>query len=144
MVEKRNSHLKYRVNSGDRILQSVHVQLLKLYTPRSPEARVTTVLEPDSSTNTMEQQYAEATVMGKVVTETREANISNWEKDFADIITKEPGLTTLAQFKFETGQHPPICQGPYNTPHALRESVNKELEWLRQKENPPVVGRRPW
>ena len=100
-VEKRNSPLSYRVNTGDRILQSVHVQLLKLYIPRPPEAvvkRVTTVLEPDSSTDTTEQQYAEATVTGKVVTETREADISSWEKDFADILTKEPGLTTLAQF----------------------------------------------
>ena len=94
---------------------------------------MTTVLEPDSSTDTMEQQYAEANVIGRVETETREADISSWEKEFADILTKEPGLTTLAQFRIDTGQHRPICQGPYNTPHALRESVNKELEWLRQK-----------
>jgi len=114
-VEKRNFPFSYHENTGDRILQSVHVQLLKLYTPRSPEAlakRVTTVLEPDSSTDTMEQQYAEATVTRKVLRETREADISSWEKDFADILNKEPGLTTLALFRIETGQHPPICQRP--------------------------------
>ena len=33
VVEKRNSRLSYRVNSGDRVLQSVHVQLLKQYAP---------------------------------------------------------------------------------------------------------------
>ena len=80
VVEKRNSPLSYRVNTGDRVLQSVHVQLLKRYTPRPHDAsvkRVTTVLEPDSSTDTMEQQYAEANVTGRVETETREADISS-------------------------------------------------------------------
>ena len=136
VVEKRISPLSFRVNTGDRTLQSVHVQLLKLYTPRQEEPivrRVTTVLEPDTSTDSMYQQYTESTVKGKVETETREADISSWKKDFADILTKEPGLTTLAQFRIDTGRHPPICQGPYNTPHALRNSDNNELEWLREK-----------
>ena len=106
--------------------------------------RVTTVLEPDSSTDSMDQQYAEATVKGKVETETREADISSWEKDFADILTKEPGLTTLAQFRIDMGSHPPICQGSYNMPHALRDSVNKELEWLRENKNLPVAVCRQW
>ena len=52
---------------------------------------------------------------------------------FADILTKEPGLTSLVQFKIETGLHPPICQGPYNTPQALVKSVDKELEWLKEQ-----------
>ena len=43
------------------------------------------------------------------------------------------GLTDLVQFKIETGLHPPICQGPYNTPQALLSSVNKELDWLKAK-----------
>ena len=135
-VEKRNSPLSYRVHTGERILQSVHVQLLKKYIPRPEETlvkRVTTVLEPDSNTDNMDQQYAEATVTGRVVTATRDTDIASWETDFADILTKEPGFTKLAQFRIDTGDHPPICQGPYNTPHALRDSVNKELEWLREK-----------
>ena len=58
--------------------------------------RVTTVLEPDSSTDNMDQQYAEATVTGKVVTESRETDIAEWENDFEDMLTKEPGFTSLA------------------------------------------------
>ena len=135
-VEKKNSPLSYRIYTGYRTLQSVHIQLLKLHTPRQPDTqvkRVTTVLEPDSDHDTMEAQYTEETVTCKVETVTREADIKNWVKDFLDILTKEPGLTDLAQFRIETGNHPSICQGPYNTPQALVDSVRKELEWLRNK-----------
>ena len=135
-VEKRNSPLSYHINTGDRVLPSVHVQLLKLHTTRPPEQqvkRVTTVLEPDSLQDTMETQYAEATLRGKVETATRETDIQGWETEFADILTKEPGLTSLVQFRIETGLHPPICQRPYNTPQALVKSVDKELEWLKDK-----------
>ena len=61
-----------------------------------------------------------------------EEDIKQWESDFGDILTKEPGLTTLAEFKMDTGSHPPICQGPYNTPQGLIASV-KELKWLLDK-----------
>ena len=135
-VLKRNSPLSYRVTTSDRVLPSVHIQLLKLYTQREPEplvCRVMSVLEPDSSTDHMDNQYAEATVTGKVDSDNRDADISRWESDYADTLTKEPGLTDMVQFKIETGLHPPICQGPYNTPQALLSSVNKELEWLRTK-----------
>ena len=83
--------------------------------------------------DTTETQYAEATVRGKVETATRETDIQGWETEFADILTKEPSLTSLVQFRIETGLHPPICQGPYNTPQALVKSVDKELEWLKDK-----------
>ena len=81
----------------------------------------------------MEDQYAEAKVTGKVDSDSREADIGRWESEFADTLTKEPGLTDFVQFKIETGLHPPICQGPYNTPHALLGSVDKELAWLKER-----------
>ena len=121
---------------GDRVIPSVHVQLLKQYMPRSTEQqvrRVTSVLQPDRDTDTMDTQYTEATVTGKVETDSRDTDIATWESDFADILTKEPGLTDLAQFRIETGLHHPISQGPYNTPQALIKSVDKELEWLKAK-----------
>ena len=81
----------------------------------------------------MEVQYTEATVTGKVEAQTRETDVKGWEMEFSDILTKEPGLTTLVEFRIETGEHPPISQRPYNMPQALVQSVNKELEWLRSK-----------
>ena len=135
-MEKRNTPLSYKINTGDRTIPSVHIQLLKAYKPRQEEhqvCRVTSVLEPETEDDTMENQYAEAKVTGKVDSDSREEDIVAWESDFADILTKEPGLTKLVQFRIETGLHPPISQGPYNTPQTLIASVNKELEWLRQK-----------
>ena len=48
-------------------------------------------------------------------------------------MTKEPGLTKLAEFSIDMGEHRPIPQRPYNTPLGLRESVDKELDWLLSK-----------
>ena len=135
-VLKKHSPLSYRVTMGDRVLPSVHIQLLKLYTPREPDQivrRVISVLELDTNNDSMEDQYAEAKVTGKVDSDSREADIGRWESEFADTLTKEQGLTDLVQFKIETGLHPPICQGPYNTPQALLGSVDKELAWLKER-----------
>ena len=45
-------------------------------------------------------------------------------------MTKEPGLTTLVEFGIDTGDSRPIAQRPYNTPLSLRDSVDRELDWL--------------
>ena len=121
---------------GDRILPSIHIQQLKAYIPRvgEPEVkRVTSVLEPDTLNNQMEDQYAEAKVSGCVVTEDRKKDIADWESDYKDILTKKLGLTSLKEFKIKTGDHAPIQQCPCNTPQSLRESIDKELAWLQEK-----------
>ena len=86
-------------------------------------------MESDS----MEHQYTEVTLSGIAEADDRERDVNQWETDFSDILTKEPGLMNLAEFKIDTGDHPPICQGPYNTPPGLIASVNKELQWLLDK-----------
>ena len=89
-VLKRNSSLSYRVHTGDRTIPSVHVQLLKRYTPKTNEQQVkqvTSVLEPDTESDSMDTQYAEVKVTGRVETDSREADIDRWESDFADTLT---------------------------------------------------------
>ena len=57
------------------MINSVHIQLLKQYVPRTETAevkRVTTVLKPDTESNSMDQQHAEAIVCGKVEARNRE------------------------------------------------------------------------
>ena len=39
----------------------------------------------------------------------------------------------MVEFSMETGTHDPIAQRPYNTPLSLRESVDKEIDWLLEK-----------
>ena len=55
------------------------------------------------------------------------------EEQFKDILTKEPGFTSLVEFGIDTGEHEPIFQRAYNTPAALKESVYKEIDWLLGK-----------
>ena len=135
-IVKKNSPLSYRVDTGDRTIPSVHIQLLKEYVPRESGKlvrRVTTVLEPNSESDSMDQQYSEVKISGVAEGEDRERDVREWEKEYSDILTKEPGLTNLTEFKMDTGNHPPICQRPYNTPQTLITSVNKELDWLLEK-----------
>ena len=135
-IVKMNSPLSYKVDTGSRRVNSVHIQLLKGYVERDDTTlvkRITTVLEPDSESDSMEHEYTEVVVSGRVETPNREADIQDWLKEYKDTMTKEPGLTKLAEFSIDTGEHRPIAQRPYNTPLGLRESVDKELDWLLSK-----------
>ena len=72
-------------------------------------------------------------VRGKVETANRERDIKEWVDEFETMLTMESGLTSKVQFSMETGMHNPIAQRPYNTPLSLRESVDKEIDWLLSK-----------
>ena len=63
--------------------------------------RVTTVLEPDTEGDTMEHTYSEVVVTGNVQVQGRDKDIQEWLKEFEDIMTKEPGLTNLAEFAID-------------------------------------------
>ena len=136
LVERRNTPLSYRINTGDRVLPSVHIQMLKTYIPRQDEphvCRVTSVLEPDTVEDQLDDQYAEVKVTGSVVDKDRVRDVKRWEEDYSDTLMKEPGLTDMIRFKIETGDHKPIYQRPYNTPQSLKKSVDDELAWLLKK-----------
>jgi len=109
--------------------------------------KVTTVLDPDTIRDSIEDSYAEAKVTGVATSGNRKADIASLKSDFSDILAKKPGLTNLAQFRNDTGSHPPIYQSPYNIPQALIAGVNKELDWLKRNgtfDNLVVAGPPPW
>ena len=129
VIVKQNSLLSYKVNTGDRIIGSVHISLLKEFVPRDPEPavkRVTTVLEPDTVSDSMDHQYTELVIRGSVDTADRDSDVKEWVEEFSDIPTKEPGLTKLAEFRLDTGDNQPIAQHPYNTPLALKDNVTRK------------------
>ena len=133
---KRNSPLSYKVDTGSRVINSVHIQLLKQYVQRDEALlvkRATTVLEPDADSDSVDQQYAEVVLSGKVEYPNRERDIQEWLDEFKTTMTEEPGLTNLTEFPIDTGDSLPISQRPYNTPLALRDSVDIELDWLIEK-----------
>ena len=49
----------------------------------------------------------------------------------------------MATFDIDTGEAEPVQQRPYSTPVALKESVNKELDWLLKK-GYIVPSSSPW
>ena len=114
-------------------MNSVHIQLLKKYVEREDQAmvkRVIAVLGQDTEGDTMEHTYSEVVIKGNVQVHGKDKDIQEWLKEFEDITTKEPGLTNLAEFAIDTGTSKPIAQTQYTTPIALRESVDRELDWL--------------
>ena len=96
-------------------------------------SRVTSVLEPDSPGDEITDRLAEVKIEGDDLSPSQKADIAKVELTFADILTKDPGLTDLVQFEMDTGDHPPLFQRAYNTPTALKESIDKELDWLLEK-----------
>jgi len=69
-VERKISPLSYRVNLGDRVLPSVHIQLLKEFIERqgdSKVSRVMSVLDQDTGDDSLEDRYAEAHVRGTAI-----------------------------------------------------------------------------
>ena len=135
-VVKKNSPLSYRIHTGDRTIPSVHIQLLKKFVPRvdTPRIdRITSVFDPDTPEDDLVNRFSEARIEQGTSSEDMTKDIQQWEVDFKDTLTKEPGITHLAEFTIDTGTHQPIFQRAYNTPISLLESVDRELEWLISK-----------
>ena len=91
------------------------------------------MLEPDTESDSIDQQYSELVILGIAEAETRDKDMEEWEEEYHDTLTKEPGLTELTEFSIDTGNHAPIAQRSYNTPIALKSSVDKEIDWLLEK-----------
>ena len=95
--------------------------------------RVTSVFEPDSKEDDILDRYSEVTVSGKELQQKQAQDIKKIEERYTDILIKEPGLTKLAEFSIDTGQHESLLLRAYNTPAALQQSIDKEIDWLLEK-----------
>ena len=50
----------------------------------------------------MDQQFAEVIIRGTAQSDSREQDIREWVEEFGETLTKELGLTQLAEFKIDT------------------------------------------
>ena len=155
-VFKKNNPLSYGIDSGDRKIPSVHVQLMKRFHKEQHShrvGRVTSVFEPDTPEDDILDRYSEVAISGKELENTQAADIARLKVKYKDILTKEPGLTQMKSFSIDTGDHDPIFQRAYNTPSAPKESIHEEIEWLLMKgfirpssspwSSPMVIVRKP-
>jgi len=137
VVTKQNSPLSYGIDTGDRKIPSVHVSLLKAY--ERPEGiakigRATSVFDADRKDDDIIDRYAEVKVTGDELDDSQKGDVARIMEEYGDTLTKEPGLTDLAVFRIDTGESKPIYQRPYNTPAHFRDSINKEIDWLLEKD----------
>ena len=135
-VTKRNSPLSYAINTGDRHIPSVHVQLMKRYLRENDTERVNRVIsvfEGDTADDEIVATYAETTIVEQELQQSQTADIDKVLSKYADVMTAEPGLTSLTEFAIETGETEPIFQRAYNTPAALKASIDTEIDWLLDK-----------
>jgi len=124
------------VDTGERVIPSAHVQLLKKYHQQEEMPKVgraTSVLEPDSTRDEVTDRYAEAKVTGDKLSERQQQQIYELIERHKQTLTKEPGLTNRTTFTIDTGMHDPIYQRAYNTLASLRESIDKKIDWLMEK-----------
>ena len=155
-VVRKNSPLSYRIHTGDRVILLVHIQLHKECVARKQEpriAKVTSVIDPDTPDDSLEDRYSEVHVGSADAIGKQARDIAEWEEDFCDTLAKEPGLTNMTEFSMDTGDHPPIFQRAYSTPTSLKDSIEREIEWLLSKEyirpskspwaSPMVTVRKP-
>ena len=123
-IERKNSPLSYKLNTGD-----VHIQLFKKFVPRKSKPRInriTSVFDPDTPEDNLENRYSEAKVEVIDSTGAVPSDIAEREEEFRDTLTNEPGLMNLADFSIDTYTYPPIFQRAYSTPKSLIESVDRE------------------
>ena len=52
--------------------------------------------------------------------------------DFGDVLSNEPGRTTITEHNIETGDANPIRLQPYRLPHAYRDMVRKDLQDMEE------------
>ena len=115
--------------------------------------RVMSVFDPNTPSDRIEDRYSEAKVRGVDAQKKQAQDKAKLEEDFKDMLTKEPGLTHLAEFAIDTGDHAPIFQRAYSTPTSLIESIENEIKWLLEKQyirpskspwaSPMVTMRKP-
>ena len=95
--------------------------------------KVTSVLQGDSEGDDILHRYAEVTVEPQQLRESQQQQLDKVLGKHSHVLTKDPGLTNFTTFDMDTGDADPVYQHPFNTPIALRQSVDAEIDWLLSK-----------
>ena len=104
--------------------------------------KITAVVE-DSDNDELANTFASVTVQEQTLSQEQQAQLDQVLGSYAEVLTKEPGLTKLVQFEIDTGDAEPIFQRPYSTLITLKQSVDQEISWLLEK-GYIVPSSSPW
>jgi len=64
------------------------------------------------------------------LSETQRKELMDLLKEFQDVFTDVPGLTTLGEHSITVTTDEPIHSKPYPVPHAMQDTVDTELETM--------------
>ena len=128
-----NSPLSYKIQTDKRVMGTVNIQQLKEFIEAKAVKRVTSVLEQDTEEDDVTNRFAEAKVEPQELTEPQQRQLDQLLSKHRKVLDKEPGLTKMVDFDIDTGEAEPVYQRPYNTPIALRKSVDLEIDWLLER-----------
>ena len=141
MVVKVNSPVSFRIQTPDRLIPTVHIQQLKIAATDSVK-KITAVVQ-DTAQEELTTSFAAANIQSQELSKEQQTELEEELSRYADVLTKDPGLTPITTFDIDTGEAEPVQQRPYSTPAALKDSVNKELSWLLEK-GYIVPSSSPW
>jgi len=96
---------------GDRKLNSVHIQLMKLYLRPKDVKRVTSVLEGDTERDDISNILSEAKIAEQMLQQPQQLQLEQVLGKYGDVLTSEPGLTSITKFGIDTSDSEPIHQG---------------------------------
>ena len=140
-VVKVNSPVSFRIQMPDRLIPTVHVQQLKLAESESIK-RITAVVQ-ETDQEDLTTSFTAANIQTQELMKEQQRQLQEELSRYADVLTKEPGLTDLATFDIDTGKADLIHQRPYSTPVALKAKIDEELTWLLEK-GYIVPSSSPW
>ena len=131
-VVKKNSPVSYSIQTAQRLIPTVHVQQLKTDYNTEQVKKITAVVE-DTPQDELSKSFAASKVQAQELTLQQQQQLQEVLRTYDDVLTKDPGLTTVTTFDIDTGEAEPVQQRPYSTPVTLKDSVDKELAWLLGK-----------
>ena len=79
-VKKKNSPLSYDIDTGDRRIPSVHIQLMKRYDREQEQTklgRITSVFEPDTDQENILSRYSEAEIVDRKMKKSQQSDIDS-------------------------------------------------------------------
>ena len=88
----------------------------------SAEAKDEIVLWKDKETE------EEQPIISNRLLEGQRTQLHTLLEEYKDVLSNEPGRTTMAEHNIETKSGNPVRLQPYRLPHAYRETVRQELE----------------
>ena len=125
--------MSYSVQTEERLIPTVHIQQLKAAYSHENVKRVTSILEQDSSNDEITDRFAEAHIQEQELAGNQQTELQMVLNKYKGVLDKEPGLTDLVRFGIDTGDEKPIYQRPCGIPVAMRDKVDRELDWLIER-----------